>query len=52
MYALLNNFADPMSLHYTLAGQLVIMVVLAACAPSGARCSGGGVVAIQDYISR
>jgi branched-chain amino acid transport system permease protein len=33
LYALLNNFADPMAMHYTLSGEFVIIVVM------GGMCS-------------
>lgn len=52
MYALLNNFADPMTLHYSLAGQLVIMVVLGGMRAFWGPLLGAAVfVVIQDYIS-
>jgi branched-chain amino acid transport system permease protein len=52
LYALLNNFADPMSLHYSLAGQLVIMVVLGGMRSFWGPLLGAAVfVVIQDYIS-
>jgi len=52
LYALLNNFADPLSLHYTLSGEIVIMTVL-----GGMRCFWGPLlgaavfVVVQDYAS-
>jgi branched-chain amino acid transport system permease protein len=52
LYALLNNFADPMSLHYSLAGQLVIMVVLGGMRSFWGPLLGAAVfVVIQDYVS-
>jgi len=52
LYALLNNFADPLTLHYSLAGQLVIMVVLGGMRAFWGPLLGAAVfVVIQDYIS-
>ena len=52
LYALLNNFADPLSLHYSLSGYFVVMTVI-----GGGRTFGGPLVGaamfvlLQDYIS-
>ena len=52
LYALLNNFADPLTLHYSLAGQLVIMAVLGGMRSFWGPLLGAAVfVVIQDYIS-
>jgi branched-chain amino acid transport system permease protein len=52
LYALLNNFADPLTLHYSLAGELVIMTVLGGMRAFWGPLLGAAVfVVIQDYIS-
>jgi branched-chain amino acid transport system permease protein len=52
LYALLNNFADPMSLHYTLSGEIVIMVVMGGMRSFWGPLVGAAVfVVLQDYIS-
>jgi len=52
LYALLNNFADPMSLHFTLSGDFVIMVVLGGMRSFWGPLVGAAFfVIIQDYIS-
>jgi branched-chain amino acid transport system permease protein len=52
LYALLNNFADPMALHYSLSGELVIMVVLGGMRAFWGPLIGAAVfVVVQDYIS-
>ena len=52
LYALLNNFADPLTLHYTLAGQLVIMTVMGGMRSFWGPLLGAAVfVVMQDYIS-
>jgi branched-chain amino acid transport system permease protein len=52
LYALLNNFADPMGLHYSLSGELVIMVVLGGMRAFWGPLIGAAVfVVVQDYIS-
>jgi branched-chain amino acid transport system permease protein len=52
MYALLNNFADPLSLHYTLSGEIVIMTVLGGMRSFWGPLLGAAVfVVVQDYAS-
>jgi branched-chain amino acid transport system permease protein len=52
LYALLNNFADPLSLHYTLSGEIVIMVVLGGMRSFWGPLVGAAVfVVVQDYAS-
>jgi branched-chain amino acid transport system permease protein len=52
LYALLNNFADPMALHYSLSGELVIMVVMGGMRAFWGPLVGAAVfVVVQDYIS-
>ncbi|HEX4260222.1 MAG TPA: branched-chain amino acid ABC transporter permease [Acetobacteraceae bacterium] len=52
MYALLNNFADPMSLHYSLSGEFVIMAVMGGMRTFWGPLVGAAVfVVLQDYIS-
>jgi branched-chain amino acid transport system permease protein len=52
LYALLNNFADPMALHYSLSGELVIMVVMGGMRAFWGPLIGAAVfVVVQDYIS-
>ncbi len=52
LYALLNNFADPLTLHYSLAGQLVIMTVMGGMRSFWGPLLGAAVfVVMQDYIS-
>jgi len=52
LYALLNNFADPLTLHYSLSGYFVVMTVI-----GGMRTFWGPLVGavlfvmLQDYIS-
>jgi len=52
LYALLNNFADPMSLHYSLSGEIVIMVVMGGMRAFWGPLIGAAVfVVLQDYVS-
>jgi branched-chain amino acid transport system permease protein len=52
LYALLNNFADPMSLHYSLSGEIVIMAVMGGMRSFWGPLVGAAVfVVLQDYIS-
>ena len=52
LYALLNNFADPMSLHYTLSGEFVIMAVMGGMRAFWGPLVGAAVfVVLQDYVS-
>ena len=52
LYALLNNFADPMGLHYSLSGEIVIMTVMGGMRAFWGPLVGAAVfVVLQDYIS-
>ncbi len=52
MYALLNNFADPMGLHYSLSGEIVIMTVMGGMRAFWGPLVGAALfVVLQDYIS-
>jgi len=52
LYALLNNFADPMGLHYTLSGEIVIMAVMGGMRAFWGPLVGAALFAVlQDYIS-
>ncbi len=52
MYALLNNFADPMGLHYSLSGEIVIMTVMGGMRAFWGPLIGAALfVVLQDYIS-
>lgn len=52
LYALLNNFADPMALHYSLSGEIVIMTVMGGMRVFWGPLLGAAVfVVLQDYIS-
>jgi branched-chain amino acid transport system permease protein len=52
LYALLNNFADPNNLHYSLSGDLVIMAVLGGMRSFWGPLLGAAVfVVLQDYVS-
>ena len=52
LYALLNNFADPMGLHYSLSGEIVIMTVMGGMRTFWGPLLGAAVfVVLQDYIS-
>jgi branched-chain amino acid transport system permease protein len=52
LYALLNNFADPMALHYSLSGEIVIMTVMGGMRAFWGPLLGAAVfVVLQDQIS-
>ena len=52
LYALLNNFADPMGLHYSLSGEIVIMTVMGGMRSFWGPLLGAAVfVVLQDYLS-
>jgi branched-chain amino acid transport system permease protein len=52
LYALLNNFADPLLLHYSTSGQIVIMTVMGGMRAFWGPLLGAAVfVVLQDYIS-
>ena len=52
LYALLNNFADPLALHYSLSGYFVIMAVMGGMRSFWGPLLGAAVfVVLQDYIS-
>jgi branched-chain amino acid transport system permease protein len=52
LYALLNNFADPLGLHYSLSGEIVIMTVMGGMRIFWGPLVGAAVfVVLQDYIS-
>jgi branched-chain amino acid transport system permease protein len=52
LYALLNNFADPMTLHYSLSGYFVVMTVIGGMRTFWGPLLGAAVfVMLQDYIS-
>ncbi|HUD87911.1 MAG TPA: branched-chain amino acid ABC transporter permease [Xanthobacteraceae bacterium] len=52
LYALLNNFADPLSLHYSLSGYFVVMTVIGGMRTFWGPLLGAAVfVVLQDYIS-
>jgi branched-chain amino acid transport system permease protein len=52
LYALLNNFADPMTLHYSLSGYFVVMTVIGGMRTFWGPLLGAAVfVILQDYIS-
>jgi branched-chain amino acid transport system permease protein len=52
LYALLNNFADPSNLFYTMSGNLVIMAVLGGIRSFWGPLIGAAVfVMLQDYVS-
>ena len=52
LYALLNNFADPMTLHYSLSGYFVVMTVIGGMRTFWGPLVGAAVfVMLQDYIS-
>jgi branched-chain amino acid transport system permease protein len=52
LYALLNNFADPMGLHYSLSGEIVIMTVMGGMRSFWGPLIGAALfVVLQDYIS-
>jgi branched-chain amino acid transport system permease protein len=52
LYALLNNFADPLGLHYSLSGEIVIMTVMGGMRAFWGPLVGAALfVLLQDYIS-
>jgi branched-chain amino acid transport system permease protein len=52
LYALLNNFADPLTLHYSLSGEFVVMTVIGGMRTFWGPLIGAAVfVLLQDYIS-
>ncbi|MBS0243989.1 MAG: branched-chain amino acid ABC transporter permease [Proteobacteria bacterium] len=52
LYALVNNFADPMGLHYSLSGEIVIMTVMGGMRSFWGPLVGAALfVCLQDYIS-
>ena len=52
LYALLNNFADPLTLHYSLSGYFVVMSVIGGMRTFWGPLLGAAVfVVLQDYIS-
>jgi branched-chain amino acid transport system permease protein len=52
LYALLNNFADPLALHYSLSGYFVVMTVIGGMRMFWGPLLGAAVfVVLQDYIS-
>jgi len=52
LYALLNNFADPLALHYSLSGFFVIMVVLGGMRSFWGPLLGAAVfVVLRDFLS-
>jgi len=52
LYALLNNFADPLTLHYSLSGYFVVMTVIGGMRTFWGPLVGAVVfVMLQDYIS-
>ncbi|HYM32977.1 MAG TPA: branched-chain amino acid ABC transporter permease [Candidatus Cybelea sp.] len=52
LYALLNNFADPLALHYSLSGYFVIMTVMGGMRTFWGPLLGAALfVVLQDYVS-
>jgi branched-chain amino acid transport system permease protein len=52
LYALLNNFADPLTLHYSLSGEFVVMTVIGGMRTFWGPLIGAAVFVLsQDYIS-
>ena len=52
LYALVNNFADPLGLHYSLSGDFVIMAVMGGMRTFWGPLLGAVLfVVLQDYIS-
>lgn len=52
LYALLNNFADPHTLHWTLSGDIVMMAVIGGMRSFWGPLIGAIIyVALQDYVS-
>lgn len=52
LYALLNNFVDPRTLHWTLSGNFVIMAVVGGMRSFWGPLVGAAIfVVLQDYVS-
>jgi branched-chain amino acid transport system permease protein len=52
LYALVNNFADPLGLHYSLSGDFVIMAVMGGMRSFWGPLLGAALfVVLQDYVS-
>ncbi|KAA0890327.1 branched-chain amino acid ABC transporter permease [Pusillimonas sp. ANT_WB101] len=52
LYALLNNFVDPRSLHWTVSGNFVIMAVIGGMRSFWGPLIGAAIfVVLQDYVS-
>jgi branched-chain amino acid transport system permease protein len=52
LYALLNNFADPLDLHWSFSGDFVIMAVLGGMRAFWGPLLGAAIfVVLQDYVS-
>lgn len=52
LYAMVNNFADPMGLHWSLSGDLVIMAVMGGMRSFWGPLVGAAVfVVVQDFLS-
>ena len=52
LYALLNNFADPLTLHYSLSGYFVVMTVIGGMRSFWGPLIGSAIfLVLQDYIS-
>jgi branched-chain amino acid transport system permease protein len=52
LYAMLNNFADPRGLHYSLSGDFVMMAVMGGMRSFWGPLLGAVVfVVLQDYLS-
>lgn len=52
LYALLNNFVDPRSLHWTVSGNFVIMAVVGGMRSFWGPLIGAAIfVVLQDYVS-
>lgn len=52
LYALMNNFADPHTLHWTLSGDIVMMAVIGGMRSFWGPLVGAVIyVALQDYVS-
>jgi branched-chain amino acid transport system permease protein len=52
LYAMLNNFADPRGLHYSLSGDFVMMAVMGGMRSFWGPLLGAAVfVVLQDYLS-
>src|SRR3546814_15181863 len=52
LYALLNNFADPRTLHWTLSGHFVIMAVVGCMRSFWGPLIGAAIfVVLRDYVS-